>query len=129
MNRRQGIVFTFLIIAIAVTMFVGTFLLDAPTGKQLSIPASTYHKTIEVEVVEGRVTWENTKSHYCTGYIKIKSNKYNLSECVQISNGSPYFNKVYCGGLHQGDKIKAVLYSVKKGDKVVKRYLGELEEC
>lgn len=119
--------FLFFVLAVVVS---GTLInmsdgVTASVGKEPQV--ITYHKTIEVKVVDSRITWESAKSHYCTGFIEVKSEKYGLNEVVNIATGSPHFYEVYSGSLEQGDTIKAVLYSVKKGDKIIKRYLGELE--
>ena len=85
-----------------------------------------YHKTVEVEVVDSRITFCNPKSHAFAGFVKIKSNEYNLEATCDIHNNSPYGYEVYTRTLKKGDKIKATLYTWKKGDTIVKRELDGL---
>lgn len=85
-----------------------------------------YYKTVEVEVVDSRITFYNPKSHAFAGFVKIKSNEYNLEATCNVHNNSPYGYEVYTRTLKHGDKIKATLYTWKKGDTIVKRELDGL---
>lgn len=90
-------------------------------------PTVMYHKTIEVEVIDSGITWCNVKTHFYQGFIKVQSKEYGLEKRIPIDNSSPYFKEVYFNQLVAGKKIKATLYSWKKGDEIVNRELGELE--
>lgn len=88
-------------------------------------PVEYFHKTIDVEVVDARITWSNAKTNTYRGFIEVKSNEYGLDNGFEIDNSSPYFSKIYGGNL-KGQIIKAELFSKVQNDKVIYREISRL---
>lgn len=124
---------TLLLITGLMLIIVGSMLATYSEGGQDSKPVPAepptimYHKTVEVEVIDSGITWCNVKTHFYQGFIKVQNKEYGLEERIAIDNSSPYFEEVYFHQLVAGKKIKATLYSWKKGNEIVNRELGELE--
>lgn len=91
-------------------------------------PKVMYYKTIPVEVVDIKNTWNNAKTNTYIYSITVKSEEYGLNKTLDISNGYPYFYKAYTGQIKPGDIINAELISYKQGDTVTERYINQLKK-
>ena len=86
-----------------------------------------YYKTIPVEVVDIKNTWNNAKTNTYIYSITVKSEEYGLNKILDIKNGYPYFYEAYTGQIKPGDIINAELISYKQGDTVTRRYINQLK--
>lgn len=122
----------FIFIACIGILFLGAVSKSTEENRQTSNyvapePEVMYYKTIPVEVVDIKNTWNNVKTHTYIYSITVKSEEYGLTKTLDIKNGYPYFYEAYSGRIKAGDIINAELISYKQGETVTRRYINQLK--
>ena len=83
-----------------------------------------FYKTIPVVVTDIDLTWA-LKGNFKWS-VRFKSDEYNIADAEEVSNWDSIGHNIYRGKLKKGDIIEAKMWTIKQGENIINRHIGNL---